>query len=284
LKYRTKKPLLLTEHGLYSREREEELIKAAWLKSYCKNMWINYFYSLSKKSYDSADKVLTLFSKNKDIEIELGCPEKKIEIIPNGVDLNRFNHQKDDHGEDINVGAIVRVVPIKDIFTLIYSFSYAKKKNKNMKLYVMGPCEEEKEYYCECLLLVNKLGVEDVVFTGTVNIAQMIGKMDIIALTSISEGQPFAILEAMAANKPCVATDVGSCRELLEGYCEGIGQAGIICPVMDHENIGKALYALSVNAPLREKMGNAGHGRILAAYTKEHMIAGYRDIYQSFEV
>jgi polysaccharide biosynthesis protein PelF len=284
LKYRTNKPLLLTEHGLYSREREEELIKATWLKSYCKNMWINYFYSLSKKSYDSADKVLTLFSKNKEIEIELGCPEKKIEIIPNGVELKNFNQQQESHGEEINIGAIVRVVPIKDIFTLIYSFSYAKKRNKNIKLFIMGPNEEEKDYYNECLVLVKKLGINDVIFTGTVSITKWISKMDIIILTSISEGQPFAILEAMAAKKPCVATNVGSCGELLEGYCEGIGPAGIICTVMDHESIGKALYRLSIDEPLREKMGNAGYKRVLAAYTKEQMIAGYRDLYKSYEV
>jgi polysaccharide biosynthesis protein PelF len=284
IKYRTKKPLLLTEHGLYSREREEELIKATWLKNYCKNLWINYFYSLSKKSYDNADKVLTLFSRNKEIEIEMGCPEKKIEIIPNGVDLNNFILQQDNHGDDINIGAILRVVPIKDVFTLISSFSYAKKKNINIKLYIMGPYEEDKDYYNECMLLVKKLDVHDVIFTGTVNVSKWIGKMDIVVLTSISEGQPFAILEAMAANKPCVATDVGSCRELLEGYCEGIGQAGILCPVMDHESIGKALYTLSINAPLREKMGNAGHNRVVAAYTKEHMITGYRNIYKAYEV
>ena len=228
IKYRTGQPYVLTEHGLYSREREEEIIKSASVKNYNKDMWIDFFYALSRKAYMSADEVITLFSKNKEIEIEIGCPKDKIRIIPNGVDLMDYKIADDSHGDAVNIGAIVRVVPIKDIATLLYSFAYVKEKNPNVKLFIMGPTDEDGDYYNECVHLADNMAIKDVTFTGIVRIADWIGKMDIIVLTSISEGQPFAILEAMAARKPCVTTDVGSCREMIEGYCEGIASAGIV--------------------------------------------------------
>src|SRR5690606_7123014 len=84
------KPFLLTEHGIYSREREEEIIKADWVKGYFKDMWIQYFYRLSACAYQNADWITTLFGRNKEIEIELGCDQEKIEIIPNGVDIAKY--------------------------------------------------------------------------------------------------------------------------------------------------------------------------------------------------
>ena len=71
-KYKLSKPFILTEHGIYTREREEEIIKSGWLKGCFKDIWINYFYSLSKCAYDMANNVITLFERNKDIEVELG--------------------------------------------------------------------------------------------------------------------------------------------------------------------------------------------------------------------
>src|SRR5690606_25119411 len=74
------RPFLLTEHGIYSREREEEIIKADWVKGYFKDLWIQYFYRLSSCAYDHADRVTTLFNRNREIEIELGCDPNKIDI------------------------------------------------------------------------------------------------------------------------------------------------------------------------------------------------------------
>lgn len=81
---------LLTEHGIYTREREEEIIKADWVKGYFKNMWIEFFYQLSSCAYSCADQVITLFNYNKTVEIELGCPPEKIDVIHNGIDINKF--------------------------------------------------------------------------------------------------------------------------------------------------------------------------------------------------
>ncbi|MCY6482927.1 GT4 family glycosyltransferase PelF [Clostridium aestuarii] len=278
------KPFILTEHGIYTREREEEIIKSQWVKGYFKNMWIDFFYNMSKCAYDNSDKVITLFNKNKEMEIELGCSKDKIDIIPNGVDMNNFKDVpcKDENDNNINIGAVIRVVPIKDIKTMIYSFNLVKQEMKNAKFYIMGPTDENEEYYEECKSIVKEIGAEDIIFTGKVNIKEYVGKMDILVLSSISEGQPLAILEGMCFKKPFVATDVGSCKELLYGLNDNYGQAGFIVPVMNYEKMAKEIIRLCRDEKLRKEMGKNAFNRVSNLYTIENFINGYKEIYNGY--
>ncbi|WP_169082083.1 GT4 family glycosyltransferase PelF [Paenibacillus sp. PL91] len=279
-------PYVLTEHGIYSREREEEIIKAAWVKGYFKDLWIEYFYRLSEAAYESTDEVITLFNRNKEIEIELGCDENKIKIIPNGVNVSDYadiaGPPAGENGK-IRLGAIVRIVPIKDIKTLIQSFSLVKREVPEAELYIMGPAEENEEYYEECLQLVETLQVTDIIFTGSVRIKDYLARMDIILLSSVSEGMPLAVLEAMAASKPCITTDVGSCKELLQGLDDGIGPAGIVVPVMHYDQMAAAIINLCKNRNQREEMGRNGLLRATATYTREKFIEDYRKVYSNYE-
>jgi len=279
-----KKPFIMTEHGIYTREREEEIIKSDWIKSCFKDIWIEYFHSISKCAYDHADKVITLFNSNKEIQIELGCNENKIEIIPNGIQLDTYSGLLHESIEEdyINVGAVVRVVPIKDIKTMIKGFSIAKKKYEKIRFYVMGPLEEDMQYYKECEQLVENLALKDIIFTGKVNIADYIGKMDILVLSSISEGQPLAILEGMASSKPFIATDVGSCRDLLYGNGDNYGEAGLIVPVMESEKIGQAIVQLCKDKELRTSMGRSAFKRVAEFYSKERLVTAYKEVYSSY--
>ncbi|MFC5604286.1 GT4 family glycosyltransferase PelF [Sporosarcina koreensis] len=276
------KPLLLTEHGIYSREREEEIIKADWVKGEFKDLWIRYFYNLSSAIYDAADEVITLFHRNMEIEVEMGCAEEKISIIPNGVEVGQYAALPavPDDGV-IRIGAIVRVVAIKDIKTMIHSFALVEKEIPNAELHIMGSADEEEMYYEECLQLVSSLGVKNIIFTGQVNVKEYVGNMDMIVLTSISEGQPLAILEAMANGKPVVATNVGSCKELLLGKSGDDKPAGIICPVLHYEKIAEALVKLCRNPKMRETMGRNGYERVRRFYRKSVFIERYRTLYQS---
>jgi polysaccharide biosynthesis protein PelF len=276
------KPLVLTEHGIYSREREEEIIKADWVKGEVKDLWIRYFYTLSTAIYDAADKVITLFHRNKEIEMEMGCEEEKISIVPNGVEVDEYERLETvpDDGK-IRIGAIVRVVAIKDIKTMIQSFALVEKEIPTAELYIMGSTGEEETYYEECLQLIESLGAKNIIFTGQVNVKETIGKMDMVVLTSISEGQPMAILEAMANGKPVVATNVGSCKELLLGQRDDDKPAGIICPVLHYEQIADALIKLSTDQKMREEMGRNGYERVSQEYRKSAYIERYRTLYQS---
>ena len=77
--------LLISEHGIYTREREEELIKAAWVRGVYKNIWIEQFKKMSLLAYEKADTVTCLYDHARELQIELGCPEEKIKVTPNGI-------------------------------------------------------------------------------------------------------------------------------------------------------------------------------------------------------
>lgn len=282
VKHLYQKPLLLTEHGIYSREREEEIIKADWVRGYFKDMWIQYFYQLSEAAYGAADVVTTLFHRNREIQMELGCLAHKIRIIPNGVNTADYsNMSAPPRDGKVRIGAIVRIVPIKDIKTMLQSFSLIKAEVPEASFYIMGPHEEDEEYYKECLQLAQALELEDVQFLGSVNIKEYLGQMDLLVLTSISEGQPLAILEGMAASKPFVATNVGSCKELLEGIEDGIGPAGLIAPVMHYELIAKEAIKLCQDSKLRQEMGRNAFMRVERYYRQADVIAQYRTLYEA---
>lgn len=272
---------ILTEHGIYTREREEEIIKADWVKGYFKDNWIKYFYSLSRAAYTYTDEVYSLFEKNKELQIELGCDKNKIKVIPNGVKIERFKNldTKKEDENTIYVGAIVRVVPIKDVKTIIHGFVNANEEIENMKLFIIGPMDEDEDYTKECLDLVESLGNKNIEFTDRVDISKYIGKMDMLLLGSISEGQPLSVLEGMAAKKPYITTNVGACKELLYGNDDNIGDCGIVVPVMGYGQMADAIIRLAKNEDLRKEMGENGYKRASSFYTQEQFIENYRKIY-----
>ncbi len=282
-KYLYGKPLLLTEHGIYTREREEEIIKADWTQGIYKNLWIRYFYTLSQCIYDAADQVVSLFQTARQIQIEIGCPSEKTRVISNGVFLKEMEHLpgREEDGR-INIGAVLRIVPIKDVKTMINAYRLAKQEVPSLSLYLMGPTEENEKYYKECLELVENFQIPDVVFTGRIQVKEYLGKMDMIILTSISEGQPLCLLEAMAAGKPCIATDVGGCKELLYGSeRDYYGRSGLIIPTMNVDKAAEAMITLAKNKRMREQMGQCGRLRVAEFYQNEEVIRKYRQLYRS---
>lgn len=276
--------LLLSEHGIYTREREEELIKADWVKGIYKDIWINLFRKMSKITYDRADRVISLFSLARELQTELGCPPEKTRIIPNGIDPALFSDIPGKTPEDeayVNIGAFVRIAPIKDIKTLIQAFSSAKQEVPELKLWVMGPDAEDEEYAQECYEYVDYLGVQDIEFTGRINTREYIGRMDATILTSISEGQPLTILESFAARRPVIATDVGNCRGLIYGEAgDDFGEAGILTHVMNVEEIAAAMVSIARNRDKAREMGEAGYRRMMSRFRQDDMKNAYAGIYR----
>lgn len=277
--------LLISEHGIYTREREEEIIKANWVKGIYKNIWIDQFKKMSSLAYEKADMVTSLYGHAKELQMELGCPEEKIRVTPNGIHVENLENLPGKLDEDagyINVGAVLRVTPIKDVKTMIQAFAFAKKEVPNLKLWIMGPCDEDKKYADECFELVQMLDVKDIEFTGRIQVKDYLGRMDFTILTSISEGQPLTILESFAAGKPVIATDVGNCRGLIYGENDAFGAAGILTHIMNLEEISQAMVELAKNENRRIAMGQAGKRRVNAFYRMEQMHEVYEDIYRQF--
>lgn len=272
--------MLISEHGIYTREREEELIKAKWVEGIYKNVWIDQFKKMSQLAYEKAYKVTSLFRAAREIQIELGLDAAKAVVTPNGIDISRFvdvpGKLEEDQGY-INIGAILRVTPIKDVKTMIQAFAFAKNEVPNLKLWIMGPCDEDPEYADECFQMVENLNVKDVIFTGRIKTEDYIGRMDMTILTSISEGQPLTILESFAAHVPTISTDVGSVRELVYGVDDDFGPAGIVTHIMNVEEIAHAMVTIALDSELRKRMAEAGYKRVKERYRIDQM----RDMYEA---
>jgi len=280
------KPLILSEHGIYTREREEDIIRADWVQGSFKELWIRFFNKLSLITYQQASVVTSLFEANKVLQVELGCPEEKIQIIPNGVSVDEYSNlpckNKLDK-EKFNIATILRVVPIKDVKTMLMAFDIVLEKLPNAYLTIMGGFDESPEYFQECLQLIETLQIKNVEFCGRVNIKDYLPEVDLLLLSSISEGQPLAILEGMAAGKPFVCTNVGDCRCLLEGGQEDtLGRAGYIVPVMNSQMMASAILQCAKEPKQLQKMGEVGRTRVETYYRKEDFLKKYKELYCRF--
>ncbi len=261
------RPFVLSEHGIYTREREEEILLSEWINPAFRPLWIAFFSSISRFCYESASQVTSLFGDATKIQQEMGCPSQKCAVVQNGIRVKNFVDipAKEPDGW-IDIGAIVRIAPIKDIKTLIYAFSNLKHEMPNVRLHILGPIDDQ-DYYEECLSIIRLYDVKDIVFTGVVDTPSYMAKLDFTTLTSISEGQPYAIIESMAAGRPVVTTNVGSCRELLEGAPgDTFGHAGICVPPMHQSEMTHAFPgAVSEprQAPADGRRGTATGGSLL---------------------
>lgn len=280
--YVNEKPLLLSEHGIYTREREEDIIRSEWVSGEFKEIWIDFFKKLSYITYQQASVVTTLFETNRTLQIELKCPAEKIVTIPNGINADDYAACRNKpENRRITLGAILRIVPIKDVKTMLLAFDIVKKNIPEAILKLMGNKDENPTYFQECAELLDELGTKDVELLGQVNIKEYLPDIDLLLLSSISEGQPLAILEGLASEIPFVATNVGDCRALLMGgrADDHFGPAGFIIPVMNSEAMAEAIITAIKNPNLLKQMGVAGRKRVEKYYNRDTMLSEYRNLY-----
>ncbi|SFG26217.1 GT4 family glycosyltransferase PelF [Oribacterium sp. WCC10] len=279
--YRYHVPYMISEHGIYTREREEEIIRAKWVLPTFKKFWVRFFYMLSAGAYDKAEMITSLYSGARKIQMDLGCEPDKCVSIGNGIHYERFKDigPKKQNGY-VDIGAVLRIAPIKDVKTMIYAFSGLKERVPEARLFIAGP-EDDKEYARECYDLVELLGVKDINFMGSINVVDHMGDFDFTVLSSISEGMPLSVLESFAAGRPCVTTDVGNCKELLSGISQedDIGMAGICVPPMDIPALTNAMMIMCRQPEKRYQMGIAGRNRVARFFLHEEMIKGYQRVY-----
>lgn len=271
--HNTRKPIINTEHGIYSREREEEMIRSEWVTADFKVQWINFFYMLSNSVYSRASKITSLFNAASKIQQDIGAPSERCMVISNGIDYEKFvNAEKKEKDGIIDIGAAVRFAKIKDIKTMIYAFYEVTKVFPNVRLHILGS-DEDKEYANECRALIRSLGLDNVLTPGQVkDMVAYYGKLDFTILTSLSEGQPLTVLESFAAGRPSVTTDVGCCRELIYGANDGFGMAGYIAHPMDVDDIADKILLLCKNPEDIIKFGENGRKRVEAFYKRPEMI------------
>jgi glycosyltransferase involved in cell wall biosynthesis len=293
----TGRPASITEHGIYTNERRIEILMAEWLTDTVdkglmldderidlRDMWIKAFEAYARVCYLASDTITTLYGENQTLQTALGASRAKMRVIPNGIDIERFRKVRHaGSGARPTMALIGRVVPIKDVKSFISAAALVKAQIPDVAAIVMGPTDEDKAYYRECVDLVEELGLSDTVtFVGNVKIEDHLGKVHVVVLTSLSEAQPLVLLEAGAAGIPCVTTNVGSCREILLGAADevpALGAGGIVTDLVAPEQIAAAVSGLLRDDAQRRGMGQTLKARVAASFASDQARASYRALY-----
>jgi glycosyltransferase involved in cell wall biosynthesis len=289
-------PCILTEHGIYTSERRFEIAFAEWLidqKSFSmsvnksnnnyelRDLWTDFFVQYGQFCYSSADAVISLFRDNMQIQIDAGAPPEKCKVIPNGIDLKRYGNIPPSYGHLSTIAFIGRIVPIKDVKTYIRAVAILRRNISDLKAYIIGGYDEDPDYYEECLELIRTEELEKVIIlTGKVDIVDYLPQIDVVVLSSISEAQPLVILEAGAAGIPSVATNVGACREMLEGANgDDFGPGGIVVPLASPAPMADALFKLLSDEQFYARCSGAIKQRVEKYYSSEDQHRAYRELY-----
>lgn len=302
LKQRWNCTYLLSEHGIYTKERKIDLAQASWIaessgqalnrsldggSGYTRTLWIRFFERIGQLAYNSADSIIALYDGNRQRQIKDGAEPSRTQLIANGIDLTQWTQVLENRAPGIapRVGMIGRVVPIKDVKTFLRAMRGVISVMPEVEGWIVGPEEEDPEYVSECRSLMASLGLEGKVhFLGFQRIQDILPQLGLMVLTSISEAQPLVILEAWAAGTPVVSSDVGSCRELIEGGSaedRDLGIAGKVVAIADPQATSAAILEL-LRSPERWLAAQAsGLARVNRYYTEALMLQRYRDLYQA---
>lgn len=294
----TGRPLILSEHGIYTNERRIEVAMAEWLHRKpehslapdkpsrdLRDLWIGAFEGCARLTYAASDPVITLYRGNQQMQLRDGAQSSRLRVIPNGIDADAYAALgRDPAPRPPTIGLIGRVVPIKDIKNFIRTGALLRRMIPDIQVEVLGPQEEDPVYAAECAALIRELGLQDTVhLRGRVQVKEWLPRLDVHVLTSISEAQPLTILEAGAAGVPCVATDVGSCSEMIEGDPTGpdadLGPGGAVVPVADPAAAARAIAALLTDPELHRRASLAMQARIRMRYIKADCDAAYAAVY-----
>lgn len=233
------------------------------------------------------DKVITVSNiVEDDIVNKLRIAKvAKSAVIPLGFELEKFLHCESQKGvfrkkmglsDDASlIGIIGRLVPIKNhrMFLDVARIILDKNRKNNIKFLIIGDGELKDflEGYAKKLNLQNH-----VIFTGWVeDLASVYADLDIAALTSLNEGTPVSLIEAMASAKPVVATAVGGVRDLITE-----DKNGLLANSNDAEDFSKKLLILLDNNDIRLRFGICGREFVKEKYSKNRLINDIKNLYE----
>lgn len=299
LKHRAPRPFVLSEHGIYVKERKIDLYQAQWVKdnrnaferdpsqiSYFRQLWIRFFEHLGYITYQAADDIVALYEANRQRQLLDGAPAERTRNIPNGIPLAKFRPLR--RAPDAAVPPVLcligRVVPIKDVKTFIRAMRKVSRHLPTAEAWIAGPLEEDPGYVAECRELVRFLGLEDrVKFLGYQQMTELLPKVGVVVLSSISEALPLVVLEGYAAGVPALTTDVGSCRQLvygLEGEDAKLDAAGRVVRIADPEALADGALALLANPAAWQAASRAAVQRVERYYSQDLLFERYRELYE----
>lgn len=213
---------------------------------------------------------------------KLKVPRDKITTIPNGIDINQFRSNKDVSylkkyfriKREKVIGSIGRLTEQKGYEYLLKAFNIVLNDNANTKLIIVG----DGNLRGSLEQLSKDLHIQDkVIFAGIrQDVPNLLRLFDVFVLASLWEGQPITILEAMAAGKPIVATDVGGNAEIL-----GNNKYGLIVPAKDPITLAESIKLILNNNLLAEKLTEDAQSYAMKNLSHISMVRKYEEVFCS---
>ncbi len=293
------RPLIVSEHGIYTKERRIDLFAAEWIAdnrsmferdtaeiAYYRQLWIRFFEAIGRAAYDAADQIVALFEANRERQIADGAAGERTQNIPNGVDITRFAALRAMRpATPPRVLCLVgRVVPIKDVKTFIRAMRVLVNRMPDVEGWIAGPLDEDPAYADECRGLIEALGLRArVKLLGMQTMTEVLPKVGLVVLSSISEALPLSVLEAFAAGIPVVTTDVGSCAELIYGATpedRALGAAGEVVGIANPQALAEAAVSLLADQEGWDRAARTAIARVERYYSDKLMFDRYRILYQ----
>jgi glycosyltransferase involved in cell wall biosynthesis/O-antigen ligase len=211
----------------------------------------------------SPDRIVTIHN-GLDIE-SLSSPNPSA-IAQKRVELGLFDsHQV--------IGVVANFYATKGLPYFLQAAAHVREAFPEARFTLVGDGERR----CDLEALASELNLDSsVLFLGQRNdVPELLPLFDVFVLPSVKEGLPFALLEAMAAARPIVATTVGGVPEMITD-----GETGLLVPPQDPDALAKAIIALLTDRDKAQRMGLAARERVLAHFTLERMLEETEQLYQ----
>ena len=273
-KWRHGTPLVMSEHGIYLRERYISYLHDDASRA-VRVLALSFFRSLAGAAYLITDVLAPHSAYNRRWQLHNGADPDRMWTMYNGVEPADFPAATSEP-EVPTISFMGRIDPLKDLHTLIRAFALVREQVPAARLRIFGGTPAVNRIYHEsCERLVGELGLTGAaVFEGRIgNAVDAYHAGSIVALTSISEGFPYTVVEAMACGRTTVCTNVG-------GVSEAVGDTGIVVAPRDHAAVAEACVRLLRDDELRHRLGVAARARVLEHFTLSQSLQMYRNVYE----
>ncbi len=264
--------LMLTEHGVAFRELLLYYNTFVYSET-SKVFWTVFTRNVVRTIYNKADLIVPVCNANRTWEMKLGADPARIRVIYNGIEVEKFRPLEAQKSERPTIVSVARISIFKDIVALIQATSRVKQSIPNVRCLLFGD-STEPDYYEKCLNIVKRMKLEGSFYFmgGTREPERAYALADVVAFSSITEGFPFAVIEAMACGKAVVATDVGGVNEALSG-------CGLLVKSRDSNALAEAILRLMGDPQLRTELERNALLRARSEFGLGKTIAQYRQVY-----
>lgn len=268
-KWREGVPFLLTELGVYLRQRYLDYRDR--LSPAVRAVMLAFFRALAGLGYTEAAVVVAGSRFTQRWQIRHGAHPGKVVVIPAGVDPAEFPVRPEPTTP--TVVWVGRIEPLQDLDTVLEAFYRVRWHLPAARLRVVGPVADV-DYHARCQQRVRRLGLTRAVeFTGKVtHPAPAYASGQVVVRSGTTEGVPYPVLEAMMSGRATVSTDVGAAAEV-------VGDAGLLVPAGDPAALSQALVTLLTDARHRRALAAAAIRRVQDNFPIDLMLRAYRHVY-----